>query len=325
MTMVILGVACSQENRGQDLNGLQDEIASIVSDAEAGRMGNLHSLLVYHEGELLTEQYFQGYDQDSIHYQYSVTKSVASLLIGIAIDQGLIGSVDDKVYDFFPEYQGDIANWSEAKSQMTLKDVLTMSAGFSWDEWSYIYTDQRNDANKLIRSEDLMKYMLDLPLSSEPGSRWTYNSGCSMLLSGIIQNVSGMSTEAFAKTYLFDKLAIADWHWEQGKDGIYNTGWGLHLLPADMLKIGRMVLDTGQWQGEQIVSAAWLDQASTDHINSYGYQWWLSGTYFSARGWGGQVIGIVPEKKLVVVTTAGDFNGGGGPTGINIINRLIKY
>ena len=325
ITLMLSGVACSQENQGQDFPGLQLELQTIIDEAEAGQMGNLHSLLVYGQGELLAEQYFQGYDQDSLHYQYSVTKSVASILIGIAIDQGFINSVEDKVYDYFPEYGGNFANWTDAKAKMTLQDVLTMSAGFSWDEWTYIYTDERNDANKLIRSNDLIKYMLDLPLSSEPGSRWTYNSGCSILLSGIIQNASGMSTEEFAKAYLFDKLSITDWHWEQGKDGVYNTGWGLHLLPADMLKIGRMVLDSGQWEGEQVVSATWLQESSTNHINSYGYQWWLSDGFFSARGWGGPVIGVIPEKELVVVTTAGDFSNGVGPTDIRIINRLARY
>ena len=324
MTIILLGMACSQENQGQSPGIVQQEVQSIISAAENGQYGNIHSLLVYHQGELVAEQYFGGYDADSLHYQYSVTKSIASLLIGIALDQGLIHSVDQKLYDFFPEYRGDIAHWTNAKEEITLKHVLTMSAGFRWDEWTYIYTDERNDANKLIRSNDLVKYMLDLPLISEPGSRWTYNSGCSMLLSAIIQRVSGMSTEAFAKVHLFDKLGIDKWHWEQGRDGIFNTGWGLHLLPADMLKIGRLVLDSGTWEGRQIVSSQWLGESSTNHLNSYGYQWWLSGSYFSARGWGGQVIGIVPEKELVVVTTAGDFNGGGGPSGISIINRLIR-
>lgn len=319
--LIFLGLSCSQENQGQEVSPLQAKVRSIVAQAENGVYGDFHSLLVLKGDELIAEEYFGGYDADSIHFQYSVTKSISSLLVGIAMDQGYLSSVDQKLYQLFPEYEGDIANWSDQKADMSLENVLTMSAGYQWDEWTYTYTDTRNDANKLIRSDDLMKFVLDLPVAHEPGSRFTYNSGCSMLLSGVIQNSTGMSLEAFARQNLFDKLGIEEWHWEQGNDGKFNSGWGLHLKPADMLKIGKMVRDRGLWQGERIVSEAWLTASQTNHISSYGYQWWLSTDFFSARGWGGQVIAIVSSDDLVVVTTAGNFSGG-NPGGISIVNQL---
>lgn len=320
--LVFLGVSCSQENQGQEISALKAEVNSIVAEAVNGTYGEIHSLLVFKNNELIAEEYFGGYNADSIHFQYSVTKSISSLLIGIAMDQGLLGTVDQKLYELFPEYSDDIAHWSDQKADMTLKNVLTMSAGYQWDEWTYIYTDTRNDANKMIRSDDLMKFVLDLPMAYEPGSRFTYNSGCSMLLSGIIENSTGMSLEAFAKANLFDKLGITDWHWEQGKDAKFNSGWGLHLKPLDMLKIGRMILNGGLWEGQRIVSEDWLGASQTNHISNYGYQWWLSTDFFSARGWGGQVIAIVPSEDLVIVTTAGNF-AGGNPAGIRIVNQLI--
>ena len=320
--ILLLGLSCSQNSPDQASPLPTGELAAIIADAQNGGYGNIHSLLVYQNGELLAEEYFDGYDADSIHYQYSVTKSVASLLIGIAMDQGLITSLDQKVYDMFPEYNGSIANWDPRKADLTLEHVLTMSAGFRWDEWTYIYTDQRNDANKMIRSDDLMKFVLDQPMAFTPGSRFTYNSGCSMLLSGFIENSTGMTTEAFANQYLFSKLGITEWYWEQGRDGKFNTGWGLHLKPRDMMKLGQLVLNNGLWNGERVVSESWLQESSRNHINNYGYQWWLSADYFSARGWGGQVIAIVPEDNLVLVTTAGDFTGGAGPSGLRILSRL---
>lgn len=319
--LIFLGLSCSRENQGQELTALQNEVNQIVTRAQNGAFGDLHSLLILKGDELLAEAYFGGYDADSIHFQYSVTKSISSLLIGIAIDQGYLSSADQKLHDLFPEYRNTIAHWTDQKEEITLKDVLTMSAGYQWDEWTYTYTDTRNDANKLIRSEDLMKFVLDLPLAYAPGSRFTYNSGCSMLLSGVIRNATGMSLQAFAEQNLFGKLGIEEWHWEQGKDGVFNSGWGLHLKPQDMLKIGRMVRDGGLWQGERIVSEDWLNASQTNHIASYGYQWWLSSGFFSARGWGGQVIAIVPEDDLVVVTTAGNFSGG-NPGGVSIANQL---
>ncbi|MCE7993533.1 MAG: serine hydrolase [Roseivirga sp.] len=320
--LIFLGVSCSQENQGQEISALKTKVNTIVAEAANGAYGEIHSLLVFKNNELIAEEYFGAYDADSLHFQYSVTKSISSLLVGIAMDQGRLSTVDQKLYELFPEYSNDIAHWTDQKAGMTLKDVLTMSAGYQWDEWTYTYTDTRNDANKLIRSDDLMKFVLDLPMAYEPGSRFTYNSGCSMLLSGIVQNSTGMSLESFAKTNLFDKLGITKWRWEQGKDGKFNSGWGLHLRPRDMLKIGKMVLSGGVWEGQRIVSEDWLRASQTNHISNYGYQWWLSTDFFSARGWGGQVIAIVPSEDLVIVTTAGNFSGG-NPAGIRIVNQLI--
>lgn len=303
---------------------LQQEIEQIIGEIKNGQYEETHGLVVYHNDELITEQYFDPFSADELHYQYSVTKSVTSTLIGIAIDQGLIQNVDQKLLDFFPEYT-DIQNLNERKEKITLKDILSMRAGFSWDEWTYSYLDERNNAHQLIRSGDMMQFMLDRPMAAEPGQQFTYNSGATMLLSGIIQSVSGQSAEDFARDNLFDPLGISSWRWEKGKDSLSNTGWGLHLLPKDMAKIGRLFLNNGMWDGRQVVSKNWVTESIQNHGNNYGYQWWLDGQdeSYSARGWGGQTIVVVPDHHLVIVSTAGNFNGGGLALGLQIKDRLV--
>lgn len=297
---------CKESDRLQiDPEIRQEQFESILSNIEAGVYGETHSLLVYQNDELLVEAYFEPFHVDSIHYQYSVTKSITAMLIGIALDEGFISDVDQKLLDFFPEYD-DIQNLTERKKAITLHDVLTMRTGLIWDEWTYPYGDQRNDTYNLFGSHDMIKHMLDLPMNSEPGTRFTYNSGATMLLSGIIANSTGMSTAAFAEAYLFSPLGIENWQWDQGLyDDLTNTGWGLHLRPLDMLKIGRLFLDND----ETVISNHWLEACSGNYGNNYGYQWWHygPGTSLSARGWGGQFIFINQEKNLVVVTTAGNF------------------
>ncbi len=324
LLIFLLFFSCTKVPEGQELVDANPLVADIIKDGKAGKFGNIHSLLIYQQGELLAEEYFEGFEKDSVHFQYSVTKSVSSLLIGIALDQGLIKSVDEPVLSFFPEYEGKLANLNQEKQELTLKQVLTMSAGFSWDEWTHSYTDIRNDANKMIRSADMMKFVLDRPIPTKPGTRYTYNSGCSMLLSGIIENSTGMTVQEFATDYLFGPLGISEWHWEQGNDEKFNTGWGLHLHPTDMLKIGQLVLNKGRWNEQEVVSKAWIDTSIQNHIANYGYQWWLSGDYFSARGWGGQVIAISPKNNLIVISTAANFSGGGGPPGVRVMERLLN-
>ncbi len=299
----------------------QEQFETILADIESGVYGETHSLLVYHNDELLIDAYFEPFHVDSIHYQYSVTKSITAMLIGIAIDEGFISDVDQKLLDFFPEY-GDIQNLDERKKAITLHDILTMRTGLVWDEWSFPYGDERNDTYHLFGSGDMIKHMLDLPMDADPGTRFTYNSGATMLLSGIIANTTGMSTEAFAAEYLFSPLGIDNWQWDQGlRDDLTNTGWGLHLKPQDMLKIGKLFLNND----EEVISNQWLRVCSENYGNRYGYQWWHYGpeNSISARGWGGQFIFINQDKNMVFVTTAGNFQNS-NTAGQALAERVMK-
>ncbi|MBN1148105.1 MAG: serine hydrolase [Anaerolineales bacterium] len=263
----------------------------------------LHSLLIIRNGYLVSETYFQNYQPDQKHELYSCTKSFIATLVGIAIEQGAISGVDQKVLQFFPGKTFE--NPDERKAAMTLEDLLTMTSGLDWEEGDLAYA-------RLYRSNDWVEHMLDLPLRTPPGERFNYCTGCSHLLSAIIQQQAGMSTQDFAEKTLFEPLGIEDYNWSLDATGIAIGGWGLQLTPRDMAKLGYLYLHDGNWDGAQIVPAAWVKEATRKHVDTedegfgYGYQWWIypSVAAYSALGMGGQTIFVAPSLNLVVATTA---------------------
>jgi hypothetical protein len=244
--------------------------------------------------------------------QASVTKSVNSILIGIALDQHLIRSVDEKLSAFFPEYAGLFAN--SAKDTLRLKHLLSMTTGLSWDEWTYPYTDARNEAFGMYPSKDPVRYVLERLLVAPPGTKFVYNSGISVTLGEVLYKVSGLRADTFAVRYLFAPLGISDYKWVKFPNGIVQTEGGLSLRPRDMAKIGYLFVNGGRWQGKQIVSEEWIRESTTQHApdRAYGYQWWLGWfrvrdrvpvVCYSAQGLGGQFIFVFPELQMVAVFT----------------------
>jgi CubicO group peptidase (beta-lactamase class C family) len=218
-----------------------------------------------------------------------------------------------------------VENDSADKQAITLFHVLTMTSGFAWDEVSSDYGSRDNDVTKLGNSLDWMGYMLDRPMGNEPGQQFNYNSGNSMLLSGILMNETEQTAEEFTAEHLFEPLGITDWSWQSGPKNMTNTGWGLHLTPTDMVKIGRLYLQEGEWDGVQVVPADWVKASTEAQVTGgeeyeYGYQWWRfadgnpiveslrKNDVFFAWGYGGQFIFVVPHQELVVVTTADNFD-----------------
>ena len=300
-------------------------LTDLTSRIRSGSYGEIHSLLVVRHDKIVWEEYFRGSDRDALHPLYSVTKSFASTLLGIAVDQGKIGSLRQTVLSLFPEYT-DLRNVDAYKRAMTLEDVLTMRSGIQWDEFSTPYGDPRNPTSQLSASSDWMRFILDQPMSDPPGTRFRYNSGCTMLLSGIIRNSTHLQAEEFAREHLFAPLNIFEYQWERGAQGVSNTGWGLRLRPRDMAKLGRLFLHKGKWGGKQIVSNAWIENSTSSHVTlsgsfGYGFQWWmlpLEGfTSHAPRqddikiawGWGDQFIFVIPLLDMVVVSTAGNYSG----------------
>lgn len=263
---------------------------------------NLHSLLVIRNGYLVSETYFGPYQQDTRHELYSCTKSFISTLIGIAVDKAYIDRTDHRIVDFFSERT--FANLDRQKADMTLEDVLTMRSGLDWQEGDPIY-------RAMYQSPDWVKFVLDKPMALPPGSRFNYCSGCSHLLSAIVQQTTGMKTRDFASQYLFKLLGITNVDWETDATGIPIGGWGLQLTPRDMAKLGYLYLQDGQWDGQQIVSAKWVENATQRHTETdsdlgYGYQWWTypSLAAYASLGRDGQMIFVIPGSDLVIVTTA---------------------
>ncbi|MEJ2263971.1 MAG: serine hydrolase [Anaerolineales bacterium] len=263
---------------------------------------NLHSLLVIRNGYLVSETYFGSYQQDTRHETYSVTKSFVATLIGMAIDKGYIDGVEHRIVDFFPERT--LANLDEQKEAMTLNDVLTMRSGLDWQEGEAAY-------GAMYRSPDWVQFMLDKPMVWPPGSQFNYCSGCSHLLSAILQQTTGMNTRDFAEEYLFEPMGVSNAVWDTDGAGIPIGGWGLQMTPREMAKLGHLYLHHGEWEGQQIVSASWVEEATKEHTQAedewgYGYQWWTYPPLGTYAAWGlyGQTIFVIPESDLVVVTTA---------------------
>jgi CubicO group peptidase (beta-lactamase class C family) len=290
-----------------EAQGMDSQKLTQLLDAIRQQRLDLHSLLVIRNGYLVSETYFGPYQPDTRHELYSCTKSFVSTLIGIAIDQGYIAGTDHRIADFFSERT--IANLDGQKADMTLDDVLTMQSGLDWQEGDPAY-------QALYRSPDWVKFMLDRPMALPPGSQFNYCSGCSHLLSAILQQTTGMNTRDFAEQHLFKPLGISTATWETDAAGLPIGGWGLQLTPREMAKLGYLYLQGGRWEGKQIVSTGWVQKATHAHAQAegnldYGYQWWTQSSpashaaaAYAALGRYGQTIFVVPQFDLVIVTTA---------------------
>jgi CubicO group peptidase (beta-lactamase class C family) len=289
---------------------------------------NVHAVLVARGGKLVFERYFSGPDEvnnrpvrnvdfgaDTLHDMKSVSKSVASLALGIAIDRGLIGSVNQPIFSFFPELS-DLR--SPEKDRLQLVHALTMSMGLKWVE----ATPDKNYDNDEVRMQmarDPCRYVLGLPVTAPAGQAFFYNTGALMLVSAIVHKATGRPLDDFARANLFEPLGITRVAWNRVR-GDADAGGGLRLRPRDMAKIGQLVLAGGRCNGQQVVSKAWIDASMTPRLEatsgfSYGFLWWLRRSPFNGRevhwtaalGRGGQSIRIVPELDLVVVVTAGYY------------------
>ena len=265
----------------------------------------IDSVQIVREGVLVLDAYFFPYLGEQPHDVASVTKSITSTLVGIAVDRGLL-SLDQGVVDFF----GDLAPTSQqaAKSDIKLEHLLTMSSGLSCG-----YLPGEQELYAMIASEHYVRYALDLPMAAEPGAQFAYCSPGSHLMSAMVSAAVEQSTHDFARENLFEPLGITSSFWPADPQDVHH-GWGdLQLHPKDMARIGYLFLREGDWNGRQIVSSEWIEQATRHHVTAepdgtgYGYQWWilageLEGVY-EARGRGGQAIIIWPDADMVAVFT----------------------
>lgn len=298
----------------QEVNIDQNRLNSTYQSA--AELNHLKSLLVVRNGLLVGEAYYQGISSTQNHDVRSVTKTVMGLLVGKAIELNIIASIDSPIGPFFLDRLPDL---SEEKQNITIGQLLTMTAGFQWDESSSSgYTDWATSA-------DPIGFVLNRPLESEPGQTFRYNSGAVHLLSVILSAATDQSTLAFAQDHLFEPLGFSNLFWEQLAEGNYNGGAGLDLRPRDMAKLGVLLLNEGVWDGEQVINSSWIRQAAQptrqtagtygpiQNIN-YGYLWWLghaqSHDLQLAWGWGGQFIVTIPSLDLCLITTSNWQIGG---------------
>ena len=285
--------------------GMDSRILETMLEMVQTQNYNIDSIMIIRNGTLVLDAAVHPYTQDSKHIIHSCTKSIVSILIGIAIDQGFIEGVQTPVLEFFPDRTA--SNLDSDKKSLTLENLLTMTSGFKCRD-SYLY--RWSGLNEMRASNDWVQFMLDLPMEERPGTKFEYCNGASFLLSAIITETTRMSSNEFAEINLFAPLGITDLSWPTNPQGI-NIGWGeLRMLPRDMAKIGYLYLKGGKWDGEQIVPTAWVEESIRKHISAtledgYGYQWWVddSGMYL-ALGYAGQFIFVIPEKEMVVVFTS---------------------
>jgi CubicO group peptidase (beta-lactamase class C family) len=330
ITWILLGVAVLQaqtttwewKRSTPEEQGLDSAVIDFyVTRIGSGYYGNIHSLLIVRHGHLVTEEYYGNYGPDSLHAVFSVTKSVTSALLGILRDQGYWTDLESYLLDYFPEYD-DLNNMSPAKESIRLRHVLNMTAGFQWNELMLDYGNPLNDVVVMSLSSDWLRYVLNKPVVAQPGSTFNYNSGCTMLLGGIIRRTTGIEARDLVSPLLFDDLDIQDYSWSTGAQGITNTGWGLSLRPLDMARFGYLYLHNGTRRGATVVPEEWVRESLTDHVaalegSRYGYQWWVlpldpdapedPARIRTAWGYGGQFIFVVPTLDMVVVSTAGEY------------------
>lgn len=311
----------------------RDALRRMADGLAASSDARIHAVLVARGGKLVFERYFRGsdevpgrfygrrvedvtFDVATLHDMKSVSKSVASLALGIAIDRGLIGSVNEPIFSFFPEL-ADLR--SPEKDRIQLWHVLSMSMGLEWVEATPATGDENNDEARMHRAPDPCRYVLGLLTNAPAGREFFYNTGALALVSAIIRKATGRHLDEFARAALFEPLGITAVAWNRVK-GETDAGGGLRLRPRDMAKIGQLVLAGGRWNDRQVVSKAWIDVSTAPKVKitdsqSYGYLWWLGraplgGRYVpwvGALGRGGQSIRLVPELDLVVVATAGYY------------------
>ena len=283
---------------------------------------SLNSILIVKNDQVLYENYFNGYKPLEPQHLASVTKSVLSLLVGIAIDQGLIHSVEDKVLDYFPEYS---AQATMIQKSICIKQLLTMTAPFAFSMKSM---DRRpfEPLDRLRRQRDWVKYIINLMGKGDLTSRFQYSTPSTHLLSAIITKTSGMSARAFANQYLLCPIEINEIKpiqmtsfkledlfgeklsgWVSDPQGINTGGWGISLAPRDMVKIGQLIMHNGVYNGNRILSKEWINDATKEQVEGYGYLWWLKeiqGVFvIAALGYGGNIIACIPALDMIIVTT----------------------
>lgn len=305
-------LASSPEEQGMDPAALARVVAFGASNA-------MDSLTVVRNDRIVLDATFSPFRPGLRHRMYSTTKSVVGTLVAIAVSEGRIDSVDRRMVDFFPGLA--IANLDDRKKAITVRHLLDMTSGLQWDE---PLGGLPASVFAMERSADWRQFALDRPMAAEPGSRFCYNSGASHLLSAILGQATGMSTLDYARAKLFAPLGIDDATWQADPQGITIGGYGLHLQPRDMAKLGRLWLRNGRWDGRQIVPAALIDavrQATVvampetgSDIVRYSHHFWSvpSKGSFMAMGLHHQLIIVIPALDMVIVATSAARHTGTG-------------
>jgi len=310
------------QSEGLELNLIEILLKKIARD----HYKNIHNFLIIKNGKLILDEFYKksltivdSYVQNrdiNVHAMMSVTKSIVSILTGIAINNNTIGGIGERVYSYFPEYES-FDNWTKNKSKITIKNFLTMRHGLDWDETSYEYSDPLNTYNRMEKYNDWVKFTLDRELISEQGKTFAYSTGASHTIEALISNAAGISFPEFTDQYLFRPLKIKKRAWFTAPNGRADD---VYMTVRDMAKIGQLVVNHGRWKGKQLVSVEWINESTRQILKisdkfGYGYFWWryifkINGNTFKtilAWGYGGQFIFVFPDINMVCCFTSGNY------------------
>lgn len=341
-TLILLISFCLSTNAQQISANLLDSITIAIKN---GDYPNLEGITISQYGKLIFEDYFNGFKKNSLHDTRSSFKSVAGILIGIAIDKGFIKNVHGKVYSFFPEYK-PYANWNVLKDSMAIEHLLEMKSGFDCEEWD----GAKDCEDDMENTKDWIKFCLDLPLKNKPGTQWDYTSINAMLLGGIIAHAANMTVSAFTDKYLFKPLGITNYRWTKDPLGHETLAGSFYISPKDMNKIGQLVLNDGVFNNKRVVSKKWIrimtqeitkienfsnvsiskNKTAIPQPTYYGYTWYneeirtekFKHNIVFASGNGGQYIMLIRDLNSVVTFTGNSYNSSKSKLPFDI---MIKY
>jgi CubicO group peptidase (beta-lactamase class C family) len=324
----------SADTLGVDPARLANLTASIRAWPELG----VHAILIERKGRLIYEEYFEGFDEkwgeplgrrsmsaETIHDLRSVTKSVISALVGIAVSEGSIPSLDQPIVEWFPEYP---ELKTAERQRVTIAHVLSMTSGFEWNE-DVPYNDPRNDEIKMTDDSQPLRYALSRPFAIDPGEDFNYNGGLTQVMAAVLERATRTPLEDYARIKLFEPLGITEVEWMGDLAGMPSAASGLRLLPRDVAKIGSLYLHQGKWNGKQVIPADWIESSTRRQFRfrprtgadaggefGYAYFWWYSCYPTSAGlvearaavGNGQQRIFVLPGLHTVVTILAGRYN-----------------
>jgi len=296
--------------------GLNSKLLIKAHDQVSDPTYKTDGYLIIKDGYIVAEYFFEDFGPNVKHLSYSIAKSFTSATVGIAIDKGIINSAQDPIVQYYSELNHDtVQPW---KKQITIENLLTMTSGIQWSEDGVL----DNDLYQISLIDDYVGYVLNKPVEMEPGTRWEYNSGESMLLSGIFNIETGNSMFDFAQTNLLQPIGITDLEWMEDQKEQTVAGWGIYATMYDFARFGYLFLNKDTWDGNQVISENWVTQSTksfSSEIPYYGYLWWLPDentlnqvnlpeNMFMAVGAFGQYIIVIPSYNIVIVRVGSDLN-----------------
>ncbi len=291
-----------------------EAIINMVKETIEGEFRDVHSVLIWKDGKLVLEEYFYGYAENMPHQLRSASKSFIGTLVGIAIDQGKIKNENELLFPLFTNEYGNFENIDPLKEKITIKDFLTYRHGMDCNDEN---PNTAGHEQKMMQSNDWVKFTLDLPMIEEPGVKSSYCTGCAQTLGRMVEVVTQTPLVDYADKNLFSPMGITNYKWSFKPDtSSIATFNQMYLRPRDILKLAIMYLDNGKWQGQQIVSSEWVKRTFEKDDVEFGYLWRhkyfdVDGKRYSsylATGNGGQKINIWPELNMITIFTGGNYN-----------------